>query len=76
MANHTVPRVKNMEWRLWADENGQSSLETITAFILMDIREELRTLNHTLACPNFQDIPHKLDNINRKLAKPRKKKTP
>ena len=76
MANHTVSRRKNVNWQLWVNESEQPNMEAVMAFILMDIRDELQKLNRTLDCPNFQDIPHKLDDINRKLVKPRKKKTP
>jgi hypothetical protein len=48
--------------------------ESITVAVLMDIRRELRTLNRTLACHNFQMILVYLNTIVRQTApKPRKR---
>lgn len=37
--------------------------------VLMDIRDELKKLNTILSCPNFTDIPHKLERIARQTKK-------
>ena len=37
--------------------------------VLMDIRDELKTLNRLLHCQNFIAIPRKLDRIDKRLAK-------
>lgn len=41
--------------------------------VLMDIRDELKTLNRLLACPNFLQIPTSLREISAHT-KPRKRK--
>lgn len=43
--------------------------------ILMDIRAELRMINATLRCPDFQGIPRTLRGIRRKLPMPRPRQT-
>jgi histidinol phosphatase-like enzyme len=52
----------------------EHSWESIHAALLMDIRDELKRLNNLLHCPNFQQIPFKLDAIRCNTAKPRKQK--
>lgn len=45
----------------------------------MDIRDELKQLNHVFACPNFQSMPHeirKLRHIVARLDKRLSKKHP
>lgn len=53
-------RHKNENWAV----NG-SSVADAQLCVLMDIRDELQTLNDILRCPNFQDIPRKLDHLSR-----------
>lgn len=48
--------------------------EQASLAVLMDIRGELQNLNRLLHCANFLGIPHKLDQIRRNTAKPRKRK--
>ena len=47
---------------------------SIKVGILMDIRDELQTLNTLLACRNFTQIPTTLRSIQRELATARKAK--
>lgn len=61
------------DWYLIGTGNGLTT-ERIAVLILSDIRREMRKLNAVLACPNFQDIPRKLDRISKNTAKPRKRK--
>ena len=48
--------------------------EHVSIEVLMYIREQLRTLNRLLHCPNFTAIPMKLDKIHRKIPTRRKAK--
>jgi len=56
-------------------ENGSTTAPTDTwqLVALYQILQELRTLNRTLACPNFQDIPRKLDQIVKNTRKRKRK---
>lgn len=66
-----MARHKDINWQL-----PEKQLETwaqVNVAVLMDIRDELKTLNALLRCPNFQAIPAKLDRISRNTAKPKKK---
>lgn len=56
--------------------NGQVEFtyEHLPLAALMSIRDELRTLNQTLACPNFLGMPHTLKAIQRNTTKRRRKK--
>lgn len=53
-------RKKDVAWWV-ADDNGQTSLMQAQLAVLMDVRDELKKLNGLLHCPNFQNIPRKLD---------------
>lgn len=64
---------RDVEWQLWKNENGFND-NNVTHAILMDIRAELKHLNATLDCRNFQQIPIILRGIRRKLPMPKSKK--
>lgn len=68
-----MPRHANKNWDCGGQEhNGRStgmSWEGIAVAVLMDIRDELQTLNRVFACHNAQDIPHILRRLDRRLAK-------
>lgn len=75
---------KNLVWRVGQkNADGSYTSESVNhsqLAVLMDIRDELQQLNRTLACPNFQAIPHHISRIardtaglRRDLKKPRKK---
>jgi hypothetical protein len=66
-----MARHRNAEWCLKEQITDYSGASLA---VLMDIRDELKSLNSILQCPNFQAIPHKLDVILRNTAKPRRKK--
>lgn len=55
-----MARHKNADWNLAEDRPGWEGAQLA---VLMDIRDELQTLNRLLHCVNFQNIPHKLDRI-------------
>lgn len=58
-------RRKNVDW-LVAEPNGQvQTWERAGIAVLMDIRDELQSLNRLLACPNFTGIPRTLTHIRR-----------
>lgn len=40
--------------------------------VLMDIRQELRSIGEILGCPNFREIPQTLKGIRRKLPNPKR----
>jgi hypothetical protein len=68
MRNH---KYANHEW-----DGMHNSVSAGTLAILQDIRDELKTLNRTLACPNFLAIPHTLRRIQASVNRipPRKRK--
>jgi hypothetical protein len=67
-----MARHKNGDWNL---HDPVKTWDEVHAAILMDIRDELRTLNRLLACPNFIEIPSILRGIRTKLP-PRAKRIP
>jgi hypothetical protein len=73
-----MARHKNCDWNLpEGTPNPRTgghthAWESITAALLMDIRDELKQLNQTFSCTNFQRIPAKLDRIGRNTEKRRK----
>ena len=66
-ANET--RCRNWNWMV-----NERTYEAAQLAVLMDIREELAALNRLLRCPNFMQIPLKIEAIRRNTAKPRRKK--
>ncbi len=73
-----MARHKDSNWSLpEGTPNGKGSTEhswpAIHSAILMDIRDELKSLNAVLHCPNFLEIPRVLREIRRNTTKNRKK---
>lgn len=66
-----MARYRDRDWNL---PETLGSYDQVNAALLMDIRDELKTLNRLLRCPNFINIPSKLDAIRRNTAKPKRKK--
>jgi hypothetical protein len=60
----------NVQWRTGDD----LTIERIGVEVLQDIREELRSLNALLHCPNFTGIPATLRSIARRLPARRRAK--
>lgn len=63
-------RKKNINWNV-ADDQGETyngMRDGVTVALLMDIRDELQTLNRLLHCQNFQNLPRTLNRIDRRLA--------
>lgn len=63
----------NQEWSVAGSDGNVPTWERVAVAVLMDIRRELQTLNAVFRCHNFQDIPFKLDRIEKNTKKPRPK---
>jgi len=62
-----MARLKNQQWSIATDSKGDITvIESAILAVLMDLRDEMQALNRLLHCPNFVDIPHKLERIVRK----------
>jgi hypothetical protein len=71
----TRSRFKNQQWTFGVSDNGSiPSWEQVGVAVLLDIRDELQTLNRLLNCPKFIGIPGTLDRIARNTTKSKKKK--
>jgi hypothetical protein len=69
-----VPRHKDSDWDLPDQPN---TWEQIAVAVLMDIRDELSEVRRRLSplqCPNFLQIPYKLDTIVKNTTKRRKRR--
>lgn len=65
-------RWKNQDWQLADDINDPTNAAGLArrqVAVLMDIRDELQTLNSLLACRNFTGIPASLRAIQRNTKK-------
>lgn len=76
-----MARHKDQNWNLpegnpTANGCREHQWDSIHAALLMDIRDELKSMNAILHCSNFLRIPQKLDEIRRNTAKMRKRKAP
>ena len=69
----TDTRCKDKSWRLRSEDkpDGIISLSTEEGVlaVLMDIRDEMKKLNRTIDCPNFQKIPKILKTIRGNTAR-------
>jgi len=70
-----MARFKNSDWDL-ADSHGNvGTWERVGIAVLMDIRDELQTLNRLLGCRNFIEVPTILREIKANTApRPKVKK--
>lgn len=73
--------MRNADWLIGTPNGEARNNDDVKFALLMDIRQELRDLNHginklnnLLSCPNFTAIPATLRSIRRNTAKPREKK--
>ena len=64
-------RHKNANWNL--PEPKVETWEQASLAVLMDIRDELQSMNAILHCHNFMRIPQTLDEIRRNTAKKKKR---
>jgi hypothetical protein len=69
-------RFRNVDWFANDKTKNIETWERVGIAVLIDIREELQTLNALLRCPNFLSIPARLETIARNTRKPRKKVKP
>lgn len=67
-----MARYKDVNWTF--PDSGEVRWSQIPTAILMDIRDELKSLNALLHCGNFQRIPTTLRTISRNTHKPKKRK--
>lgn len=65
-------RKKDTHWIIKTNHNGTTPTDNAHLAVLMDLRDELKSLNHLLHCPNFTAIPGKLDAIRRNTTRKRK----
>jgi len=56
-------QTKDWDWTIEPGTSGKYSWEGATVSVLMDIRDELKSLNRLLHCNNFLSIPRKLEQI-------------
>ncbi len=64
---------RDVTWKLTPHPNGNYSHSDAELAVMMDIRDELKSLNRLLQCPNFLDIPKRLRKIDRNTARRRPK---
>ena len=67
-----MARNKDFDWNLPEKDHTLDSAQTA---LLMDIRDELKALNHLLSCSNFLSIPDSLRTIARQTRRKTKPKT-
>lgn len=65
-----MARRKDANWNL---PDGALGYDACAVAVLMDIRDELKTLNALLACPNFTGIPSTLKSIRKAMPIRRRK---
>lgn len=59
-----MARYKNIIWNLPGNESAVNvNNDAVKQALLMDIRDELQTLNNVFRCSNFQAIPRVLKDI-------------
>lgn len=75
MKKHLRTQGRDIDWHIHVNNDGSWDDNDVMMALLNDIREELKRLNATLACPRFLDIPSKLDRIEKNTKKrPKPKK--
>lgn len=67
-----MARYKNIDWTL--PNEGIGTWERVQVAILMDIRDELQSLNSLLHCPNFVAMPRLLRDVKRNTTKQKRRK--
>lgn len=68
-------RKKNYDWGIHTNSDRTTPQADAQLAVLMDIRDELKTLNVLFQCANFLEIPSILRAIKSNTAKPRKAKS-
>lgn len=72
MSDPQYKRFKDNAWTVRENADRTVSYEGAQLAVLLDIRDELKSLNRLLNCPNFTGIPHSLNVIRKNTTKPRK----
>ena len=67
-------RLKDVDWKVWRSAYNTVSKEHVALAVLLDLRDELRSLNALLHCSNFIEMPRILRQIRSNTVKPKKKK--
>ncbi len=67
-------RKRNINWRIDTNLDGTTPARDAALAVLMDIREELQSLNGLFRCPNLLTIPQKIDAIRKNTARPKRKR--
>lgn len=70
-------RQKDIAWTIATDSNGRIDMAAAHLAVLMDLRDELKEMNRTLAvlrCRNFIAIPGVLRQIRANTSKPQRKR--
>jgi hypothetical protein len=57
-----------IDWSCVNDDGGVSTWENVQVILLQEIRDQLVKMNHVIQCHNFQDLPRRVQQINRRLA--------
>jgi hypothetical protein len=60
-----MARHKDTNWNL----TESASTDHAQLAVMMDIRDELKALNRTFNCANFQSIPRTLSRLDRRVAR-------
>lgn len=70
-----MARFRNVDWDIPAGDSGRApkTWEQVQVALLMDIRDELQTLNNVFRCPNALAIPKLLREIKRNTTKTTRK---
>jgi len=69
----TDTRRRNETWAVAQSDGTIPTWERVGIAVLMDIRDELQTLNRLLSCQSFIGIPATLRGIKRNTAKPQRR---
>ncbi len=69
-----MPRHRDINWNLPEGVKNATGGKThrspnVHSALLMDIRDELKTLNRLLSCPNFLRMPMKLEAMRKLLSR-------
>ena len=64
-------KYRNSDWTLNEGTDGKSVINATEASlsVLMDIRDELKSLNRVIGCRNFMNIPATLRSIQKSVSK-------
>ena len=67
-------RLKNQAWLPGTPEGAVPDWERVIVAVLLDLRDEMQSLNQLLTCHRFLALPDDIKAIRRNTTKKRKKK--